>query len=328
LSIIKVENLIKRFGNIIAVNDISFEVKEGTIFGFLGPNGAGKTTTINILCTLLSPTSGRAFIAGHDCMKEPSEVRKAIGIVFQDTTLDKDLTAYENLIFHAYLYNVAKNEIKLRVDDALRFVDLFERKNDLVKKFSGGMKRRLEVARGLIHRPRVLFLDEPTLGLDPQSRTKLWEFISELPEKHNVTIFMTTHYMEEAEVCDGIAIIDNGKIIAAGTPDELKKAIGGDVIYLKTTDNESARKDIKRLFGLDVSEKEGELYMTCPMGDTCIPEMIRTIGEKVLSVRLQRPTLNDVFLKLTGKAIREEEASQGDDVKEYVRAYRRRDKGY
>ena len=328
MPIIKVENLIKRFGNITAVNDISFEVKEGTIFGFLGPNGAGKTTTINILCTLLSPTSGKASIAGHDCMKEPSEVRKAIGIVFQDTTLDKDLTAYENLIFHAYLYNVAKGEMKQRVDDALRFVDLYERKNDLVKKFSGGMKRRLEVARGLIHRPRVLFLDEPTLGLDPQSRTKLWEFISELPEKHNVTIFMTTHYMEEAEVCDRIAIIDNGKIISMGSPDELKKAVGGDVIYIRTTDNTSAKKEIEKLFKFEVSEKDSELYMTCAMGDTCIPEVIRTIGEKVLSVRLQRPTLNDVFLKLTGKTIREEDASSGDSVRESVRAYRRRDRGY
>lgn len=324
MSIIRVENLIKKFGNITAVNDISFEIEEGTIFGFLGPNGAGKTTTINILCTLLAPTSGRASINGHDCMKESSKVRKAIGIVFQDTTLDKDLTAAENLIFHAYLYNIAKDKMQERVDDVLRFVDLYDRKDDLVKKFSGGMKRRLEVARGLIHRPKVLFLDEPTLGLDPQSRTNLWEFIAELPEKHNVTIFMTTHYMEEAEVCDMIAIIDNGKIIAMGTPDELKKVVGGDVVYIKTTDNAGAKKEIERLFRLDVSEKEGELYLTCVMGDTCIPEMIRTIGESVLSVRLQRPTLNDVFLRLTGKAIREEETSPGDDVREYVRAYRRR----
>lgn len=324
MSIIKVENLIKRFGNITAVNDISFDVEEGTIFGFLGPNGAGKTTTINILCTLLSPTSGRAFIAGHDCIKESSEVRKAIGIVFQDTTLDKDLTAYENLIFHAYLYNIAKDKMQERVDDVLRFVDLYDRKDDLVKKFSGGMKRRLEVARGLIHRPKVLFLDEPTLGLDPQSRANLWEFISKLPEKHNVTIFMTTHYMEEAEVCDRIAIIDNGKIIAMGTPDELKKTVGGDVIYIKTTDNANAKKEIERLLKIDVSEKEGELYMTCVMGDTCIPEMIRTVGERVLSVRLQRPTLNDVFLKLTGKAIRKEEVSGMDTIKDEVRAYRRR----
>jgi len=324
VSIISVKNLTKKFDGITAVDNISFEVEEGTIFGFLGPNGAGKTTTINILCTLLSPTSGSAFIAGHDCMKESSEVRKAIGIVFQDTTLDKDLTAYENLIFHAYLYNVAKNKMRERVDNVLRFVDLYDRKDDLVKKFSGGMKRRLEVARGLIHWPGVLFLDEPTLGLDPQSRSNLWEFISELPAEHNVTIFMTTHYMEEAEVCARIAIIDNGKIIALGTPDELKKAVGGEVVYIRTTDNANARKELERLFRLNVSEKNGELYLSCEMGDTCIPEIIRTIGERVLSVRVQRPTLNDVFLQLTGKTIREEETSSFDSVKESVRAYRRR----
>src|SRR4030067_919024 len=184
MSIIKVENLSKQFGELTAVNNISFEVDEGSIFGFLGPNGAGKTTTINILCTLLAPTSGKTFIAGHDCLKEPSEVRKNIGIVFQDTTLDKDLTAYENLMFHAYLYDVKKIEIKDRIDDALHFVGLHERRNDLVKIFSGGMKRRLEVARGMIHRPKVLFLDEPTLGLDPQSRATLCEYLVELPKKH------------------------------------------------------------------------------------------------------------------------------------------------
>lgn len=324
MSIISVDKLTKTFDGITAVNNISFEVEEGSIFGFLGPNGAGKTTTINILCTLLSPTSGNASIAGHDCMKKSAEVRKAIGIVFQDTTLDKDLTAYENLIFHAYLYNVPKKEMRERVDDVLNFVDLYDRKNDLVKKFSGGMKRRLEVARGMIHHPRVLFLDEPTLGLDPQSRTNLWDFIKRLPERHNVTIFMTTHYMEEAEVCNKIAIIDNGKIISMGSPDELKRTIGGDIVYVKTTDNTIAKKEIEKLFGLSVSEKEGEIYMTCTMGDTCIPEMIRTIGEKVISVRLQRPTLNDVFLKLTGKAIREEDISSNDSIKEFVRAHRRR----
>jgi ABC-2 type transport system ATP-binding protein len=322
--IIKVENLTKKFDGITAVDNISFEVEEGTIFGFLGPNGAGKTTTINILCTLLSPTSGRAYIAGHDCMKGSAKVRTAIGIVFQDTTLDKDLTAYENLIFHAYLYNVPKNEMKQRVSEVLRFVGLYERRDDLVKKFSGGMKRRLEVARGLIHRPRILFLDEPTLGLDPQSRTNLWEFITDLPKKHNVTIFMTTHYMEEAEVCKRIAIIDKGKIIATGSPEELKRMVSGDVVYIKAADNMNAKQEIEKLLNTPVAEKEGELYMTCDMGDTCIPEMMRKIGEKVLSVRLQRPTLNDVFLKLTGKAIREEEASPEEGVKEYVRAYRRR----
>jgi ABC-2 type transport system ATP-binding protein len=322
--IIKVDRLVKKFGNITAVDDISFDVDEGTIFGFLGPNGAGKTTTINILCTLLSPTSGNASIAGHDCMREPSEVRKAIGIVFQDSTLDKDLTAYENLMFHARLYNVPRSEMKERIHEALMFVDLNDRKDDLVKKFSGGMKRRLEVARGLIHRPRVLFLDEPTLGLDPQSRANLWEFITELPRRHKVTIFMTTHYMEEAEVCDRIAIIDNGRIIVSGTPDELKKTVGGDVVSITTTDNPIARKEIENLLKLDVAEKGNELYMTCSRGDTCIPELIRSLGDKVLSVKVQRPTLNDVFLKLTGKTIRDEEINSGDSVRDSIRAYRRK----
>jgi ABC-2 type transport system ATP-binding protein len=323
-SIIRVENLVKRFGDITAVDGISFEVREGAIFGFLGPNGAGKTTTINVLCTLLGPTSGSAYINGHDCMKEPARVRESIGLVFQDTTLDKDLTAYENLVFHAYLYSVRKAEIKERVEDALRFIGLYDRKDDLVKKYSGGMKRRLEVARGLIHRPRVLFLDEPTLGLDPQSRTNLWESIAKLPAKHNVTVFMTTHYMEEAEVCDNIAIIDKGRIIAEGSPEELKKIVGGDVIYLRTTDNEKSMEILKDTLGLDSSLKDGELYITAQKGEACIPELIRALADMVVSVRLQRPTLNDVFLNLTGKAIRDEEVSGADTIRGEVRAYRRR----
>jgi len=324
MAIIKVENLIKKFGNITAVNNISFTVDEGMIFGFLGPNGAGKTTTISILCTLLAPTSGNASVNGYDCTKESSSVRKSIGIVFQDTTLDKDLTAEENLLFHSYLYNVEKAERKKRVDEVLRLVDLSGRKDDLVKKFSGGMKRRLEVARGLIHRPKVLFLDEPTLGLDPQSRSNLWEFITALPKKYGVTIFMTTHYMDEAEVCDNIAIIDNGNIIAMNSPAELKKVVGGDVIYLKTKDNEKARAEIKNMLDVDASIRDGELFISTASGETCIPELIRTLGDSVLSVRLQRPTLNDVFLKLTGKAIREEETTNADTLKAEVRAYRRR----
>ena len=324
MPIIKVQNLVKRFGALTAVHDVSFEVEEGTIFGFLGPNGAGKTTTINILCTLLSPTSGHASIAGYDCTREPSEVRKSIGIVFQDMTLDKDLTAYENLMFHAYLYDVKRTEMQKRIHDALNFVGLYERRNDLVKKFSGGMKRRIEVARGLIHRPRVLFLDEPTLGLDPQTRANLWEFIVGLPQKHNVTIFMTTHYMEEAEVCDRIAIIDNGNIIAMGTPEELKKTMGGDVIYIKTSDNTKAKLEIEKLFHVKVSEKDNELFLTSLRGDACIPEIIKALGETVQSVRLQRPTLNDVFLKMTGKEIRDNSVSSNDTVREAVRAYRRR----
>jgi len=324
MNIITVEKLVKKFGSITAVDGISFAVEEKTIFGFLGPNGAGKTTTINILCTLLAPTSGRAYLNGHDCYTESSEVRKSIGIVFQDSSLDKDLTARENLMFHAYLYNVEKSERKKRVEDALRFADLQDRADDLTKKFSGGMKRRLEVARGLIHKPKVLFLDEPTLGLDPQSRSNLWEFITELPWKNDVTIFMTTHYMEEAEVCDRIAIIDKGRIIASDTPQELKKIVGGDVIYLKTHDNKRAMEEIRNLFDVEVSEKDGEIFISTPKGDDCIPSIIREIGDLVLSVRMQRPTLNDVFLKLTGKEIRDEAASPGDDIKEAVRSYRRR----
>jgi ABC-2 type transport system ATP-binding protein len=323
-SVIRVEHLSKTFGSIRAVDDISFEVREGTIFGFLGPNGAGKTTTINMLCTLLNPTSGRASIDGHDCKTESSEVRKSIGLVFQDTTLDKDLTAYENLAFHAYLYGVERREIRPRVEDALKFVGLFDRRDHLVKKFSGGMKRRLEVARGLIHRPRVLFLDEPTLGLDPQSRQNLWESITELPARHGVTVFMTTHYMDEAEVCDRIAVIDNGKIIAEGSPAELKKTVGGDIIYLSTDDNEASVKVLKERLNLDAKTEDGELYIMTDKGDACIPELIRTLADRVLSVRLQRPTLNDVFLKLTGKAIRDEEAGGLDTIKEAVRAHRRR----
>ncbi len=324
MPIIKVEHLVKKFGNITAVNDISFEVEEGTIFGFLGPNGAGKTTTINILCTLLAPTSGKASIFGFDCTRQSSQVRKAIGIVFQDTTLDKELTAYENMVFHAYLYDVKKSEMAQRIREALSFVDLYGRRNDLVKKFSGGMKRRLEVARGLIHEPKVLFLDEPTLGLDPQTRTNLWEFIVGLPEKHGMTIFMTTHYMEEAEVCDRIAIIDRGKIIAMGTPEELKKTVGGDVIYIRTKDNRKAKEDLEKMLKIDVFEKDSELFLTSLKGDACIPEIIRSLGDSVISVRLQRPTLNDVFLKMTGKEIRAEEASSEDTIKEEVRSYRRR----
>ena len=195
-------------------------------------------------------------------MREAAAVRKSIGIVFQDSSLDKDLTAEENLRFHAYLYGVPREGRAERIDGALRFVGLHERRGDLVRKFSGGMKRRLEVARGLIHRPAVLFLDEPTLGLDPQTRASLWEFIVQLPRQHGVTVFMTTHYMEEAEVCDRIAIIDGGKIISIGTPEVLKKTIGGDVIYISTTDNRAAKGEIRRLFDMEVSEKGEELFLT------------------------------------------------------------------
>lgn len=325
MPMIEVENLTKKFGGAAAVDGISFDVEEGSIFGFLGPNGAGKTTTINILCTLLSPSSGKAVIDGHDCGKESPEVRKKIGIVFQDNTLDKELTAYENLLFHSYLYCVPKSVRKKKIDEALHFVGLHERRDDPVKKFSGGMKRRLEVARSLIHQPKILFLDEPTLGLDPQSRSNLWEFISKLPEEQGVTIFMTTHYMEEAEICGEIAIIDKGKIIARGSPDDLKKMIGGDVIYLKTRDNAGSLRDIRRLLDIEAEERGGEIFISVSgKSDACIPKLINALGDRVVAVRMQRPALNDVFLKLTGKAIRPESVSGNNEIKESIRSYRRK----
>src|SRR5512135_873911 len=231
MSIITVQNLSRQFKSLTAVDGISFSVNEGEVFGFLGPNGAGKTTTIGILCTLLSPSSGTAAIAGFDCTKNPDRVRAAIGIIFQDTTLDSGLTAYENLKFHAYLYNLDSRLTEKRIDEMLGVVELFGRKNDPIKNFSGGMKRRLEIARGLLHYPRVLFLDEPTLGLDPQTRNTIWEFITTLRQRERITVFMTTHYMEEAENCGRIAIIDHGSIIAEDTPAELKKTVHGDVVH-------------------------------------------------------------------------------------------------
>lgn len=322
--VISVEGLTRKFGQLTAVDNISFQVEEKTIFGFLGPNGAGKTTTISILCTLLNPSSGKAMVNGHDCKKDPRLVRSSIGVVFQDSTLDKDLTAYENLVFHAYIYGVHKKEIKNRVEDALRFMGLFERKHDLVKKFSGGMKRRLEVARGLIHRPKVLFMDEPTLGLDPQSRSHLWEAISELPKEHGVTVFMTTHYMDEAEVCDGLAIIDGGRIIARGSPEDLKRSLGGDVIFLKTKDNRAAGLKIKEILGIVPEENEDELFLTSGRAEEQIPAIIKALPDMVLSVRFQRPTLNDVFLKFTGREIRRQDVTGQDSLKEDLRAYVRR----
>ncbi|RMG73080.1 MAG: ATP-binding cassette domain-containing protein [Nitrospirae bacterium] len=321
---IEVNRLSKHYNGLKAVDGLSFKVKEGSIFGFLGPNGAGKTTTINILCTITKPTTGTASVNGFDCLKEPDRVRQSIGIVFQDTTLDKDLTAFENLLYHAILYNVPKARRKRKVEEALRFVDLYERRDDFVRRFSGGMKRRLEVARAIVHQPKVLFLDEPTIGLDPQSRKSLWDFIVRLPEEQGVTVFMTTHYMDEAEVCDRIAIIDRGRIIAEGSPEELKKQIGGDVIYLKTTDNEECLRLLMEASGLKPELKGDEIFVPAQRTDACIPEIIRLLGDRVTSVRMQRPTLNDVFIRLTGKKIREEVQDSEDQIKEAIRSYRRR----
>jgi ABC-2 type transport system ATP-binding protein len=324
MPIISAHNLTKTFKSLTAVDGVSFSVDEGEVFGFLGPNGAGKTTTINILCTLLAPTGGRAEIAGFDCARQPDEVRSAIGIIFQDTTLDSGLTAYENLKFHAYLYNLDRQLTATRIDEMLEVVELAGRKHEPIKNFSGGMKRRLEIARGLLHYPRVLFLDEPTLGLDPQTRNTIWQFIAELRKREKITVFMTTHYMEEAEHCDRIAIIDHGRIIAGNTPARLKALVHGDIIHLVTEDNGKAGREIERLFGITPRTENGGLFLEVERGEEFIPRLIHALPVKALSVNLQKPTLNDVFLKLTGRTIRDEMLTTDKEItREFVRSHRR-----
>jgi ABC-2 type transport system ATP-binding protein len=305
MPIVRVENLIKQYNSFVAVKGIDIEVKRGESFGFLGPNGAGKTTTINVLCTLLKATSGTAQVNGFDCLTQPHKVRSSIGLVFQEVTLDNELTAYENLIFHCYLYNMKRSDAEERIGEILEVVDLSNRKDEQVKKYSGGMKRRLELARGLLHRPKVLFLDEPTLGLDPQSRVQTWDFIEKLKVQEDITIFMTTHYLEEAENCDRIAIIDEGKIIACGTSEELKKNLEGDTISLKTRDDEKARSWIEEKFKISVSQLKDGLSFTVSGGENFIPQLFNGFPIEVLSVSLKRPSLDDVFISLTGKEIKD-----------------------
>ena len=324
MEIIKVKNLVKKFGQITAVDGISFQVREGEIFGFLGPNGAGKTTTINILCTLLRPTSGTAYLGGFDVARESNRVRKSIGLVFQDPSLDERLTARENLEFHGMIYHIPKKERQARIDEVLAMVELGERQNDFVRTFSGGMKRRLEIARGLIHYPRILFLDEPTLGLDPQTRAHIWDYIYDLKKRQAITIFLTTHYMDEAENCDRIAIIDYGKIIALDQPDALKKEVKGDLITLKTADNEKAAKEIEDKYGYTVQKDGDGLQFEVNGGDEFIPRFIPKFKVPISTISLRKPPLDDVFLKLTGRAIRAEKVGAVDRMRVFVRGRTRR----
>ena len=317
---ILVEKLRKEFqlgsGEVIkAVKDVSFHVPKGIIFGFLGPNGAGKTTTINMLCTLLKPTGGQAILNGYDVIREPHRVRRSIGIVFQDPSLDEKLTAMENMEFHGMIYGVPRAIRRERIPRLLSMVELDNRMNDLVSTFSGGMKRRLEIARGLLHNPEILFLDEPTMGLDPQTRSHIWEYLNSLRREGRVTIFLTTHYMDEAEYCDSIAIIDHGEIIARGTPSELKKQVGGDIIYLQTDDNEKARAFIKEIYGFPVNEGPEGIFFEVESGEEFLPLFIKKANFEILSVGVRKPTLEDVFLKLTGHAIREESVDSMESLR-------------
>ncbi len=310
MSIIEVKDLKKSYNGKEAVKGVDFIVEEGETFGFLGPNGAGKTTTINILCTLLKQSSGTARVAGFDCLKQPALVRSKIGLVFQEVTLDNELTAYENLKFHCYLYNMDRRLTEMRIDEMLEVVGLTDRKTDIVKNFSGGMKRRLEIARGLLHRPSVLFLDEPTLGLDPQTRVNVWDFIKELKADIGNTVFMTTHYMEEAEACKRIAIIDDGRIIACDTPENLKRSLKGDTIYLKTNDNKMAEREIIKKFDIEVKSVKDSLALIVEGGEKFIPKLFDGLSVEVQSVSVKKPTLDDVFLYLTGRDLRDGKPAQ------------------
>ena len=318
--VIRVEGLKKRFGELTAVDGISFDVRPGELFGFLGPNGAGKTTTIKMLCTLLKPSAGRVLINGHDVIAEAAAVRAGIGIVFQDNTLDDYLTAEQNLRYHAMIYHVPRDEREERIRGMLELVDLADRRSDVVRTFSGGMKRRLEVARSLLHLPRVLFLDEPTIGLDPQTRHYVWEYLREVRRQHNVSIFLTTHYMDEAENADRIAIIDHGHIVALDTPTALKRMVGGDVITLATTDDARARQEILDRLGVEqVLQQDGHLTFEVANGESFVPRLVAGLSVPVRTVSVRSPGLDDVFLRLTGKAIRDEEAGSAERLKSRMR---------
>ena len=330
MDIIKVKNLTKQFNGFVAVDHLSFAVKNSELFGLLGPNGAGKTTIINMLSTLLKPTSGYAEVAGFDISKDKDDVRRNIGVVFQELALDNRLTGRENLEFHAMMYGIDKDERKKRMKEVLGLVELIDKANVLVENYSGGMKRRLEIARGLIHKPKVLFLDEPTLGLDAQTRRHIWNYIKELNKKGRVTIILTTHYMEEADyLCDRLAIIDHGKIVALDTSSKLKDALSGDVVSLEVEKNmEDLVNHLKNLKWVKVMKKHNHhLDLTMEKGEKRIPEIINTaekVGINITSVNLHKPSLEDVFLYFTGKTIREGEANQNERNSERMRRMRRR----
>ena len=320
--IITVENLVKKFGELAAVNNISFQVSPGEIFGFLGPNGAGKTTTINILCTLSRPTSGQATINGFNVVHQQNQVRQSIGLVFQDPSLDERLSGLQNMRFHAMVYNVPAAVRNQRIEHMLRMVELWDKRSNTVRTYSGGMKRRLELARGLLHYPKVLFLDEPTLGLDPQTRNHIWDYILEMRQREGTTIFLTTHYMDEAENADRIAIIDHGKLVAMDTPAKLKSTVGKDIVSVKTGDNEKAADEICQRYQVEVRPDGDVLTFEVASGEEFLPTFIKEFGTKIISINLRRPSLEDVFLKLTGREMREEEAT--DSMKEMVRQHGRR----
>jgi ABC-2 type transport system ATP-binding protein len=321
---ITVAGLAKNYGDIEAVRGIDFEVPVGETFGFLGPNGAGKSTTIKMLCTLARPTAGSAHVAGHEVSSQRDAVRRSIGLVFQDTTLDNYLTGAQNLRFHAALYGVPAASVEPRMRQVLEMVGLWDRRDSLVMTYSGGMKRRLEIARGLLHAPRVLFLDEPTVGLDPQTRASIWEYINELKTREDITIFLTTHYMDEAENCDRIAIIDHGQIVAIDTPEALKASVGKDRVQIHTADDPAAIAELRSEFGIEAAMHEGAVTFSVASGEQFVPRLFSGMSVPIKSVSVSRPTLDDVFMSYTGTTIRDAEASGTDQMRQMAAAFRGR----
>ncbi|HVN73639.1 MAG TPA: ATP-binding cassette domain-containing protein [Methanoregula sp.] len=323
---IHVDHLTRKFNDLVAVDDISFDIGQGEIFGLLGPNGAGKTTTLAMLSTMLKPSSGSATVDGRDIERDEDGVRKSIGIVFQDQSLDEELTAWENMDFHGRLYRIPGEIRRARIAELLRLVELGDRKDDIVKTFSGGMRRRLEIARGLLHHPSVLFLDEPTLGLDPQTRNHLWQYIATLAKEKGITIILTTHYMEEADrLCNRIAIIDRGRIIALDTPEKLKDGIGGDVVTISSPDPAAIAAALKEPWISRVEQHDGQVAITLQNAEQHLSGIVGLLigkGIRIESIAIHKPTLEDVFLLFTGKTIREEEADGKANMRMYQRMMR------
>jgi ABC-2 type transport system ATP-binding protein len=312
LDIIKTTDLTKKFDELVAVDNISFSVKKGEVFGFLGPNGAGKTTTIKMLITILNPTGGTATISGFDIIKQRDKVRQNIGIVFQEPALDTELTGEENLEYHARMYGLNKEKRKIRIEEVLKLVDLEDKRDVLVKNYSGGMKRRLEIARGLMHYPTVLFLDEPTLGLDAQTRRAIWAYIKKMNEEEGTTIFLTTHYMDEAEyLCKRVGIIDHGKILVMDTISNLKNSVGKDVITLSCSNIDKLKKKLHEQSWISkIKQHDTTLTLGVEKGDEKIPtiiEIAQKLGIKIKTISVRKPTLDDVFISFTGRTIRDNE---------------------
>jgi ABC-2 type transport system ATP-binding protein len=311
---IEATRIAKAYGEVEAVRGVSFTVARGEVFGLLGPNGAGKSTTINMLCTLARPTSGTARVSGFDVVAQRDDVRRHIGLVFQDQTLDGYLTAAQNLRLHAELYGIDAGVVPARMRQMLEMVDLWDRRDQPAMTFSGGMRRRLEIARGLMHSPRVLFLDEPTIGLDPQTRSSIWDYIRALQQSEGTTIFMTTHYMDEAELCDRIAIVDRGELVVLDTPAALKASVGADRVVLGTADDEAALVALRDRFSVEAAMVEGAVTFHVASGEAFVPRLFAELGVGITSVAVSRPTLDDVFMRYTGSTIRDAETGAVSDL--------------